>query len=118
MALLNESEIRHVSGLSDADRKLIHAFVQGTVYCWVKNRKGEWFAVRDLVGGENTDWTGTPLESIYKKHRSAGKSPDDAFEASAKDIGWIVKSVLSQDDRTFEANTGGYANSYRWCESA
>ena len=116
MTLPEGSELRRVSGLSETDRKLINAFIQGAVYCWVKNRKGEWFAVRDLVGGENTDWSGTPLQSIYQKHREAGKSRDDAFEASAKDIGWIVKAVLSEDERRFEVNAGGYTNSYRWCE--
>lgn len=114
MTLLTSSEIRNVQGLSDNERHLIRAFVQGAVYCWVKNRKGEWFAIRDLVGGENTDWTGTPLKPLYVKHRNSGKDADEAFEAAAKDIGWIAKSVLAEDQRTFENDNLGYVSRYRW----
>lgn len=114
MALLTPSQIRDVRGLSDIDRSLIQAYVQGAVYCWVKNRKGEWFAVRDLVGGDNTDWTGTPLEPLYTKHRNGGKGVDEAFEAAAKDIGWIVKSILADDQRQFENDHSGYVSRYRW----
>lgn len=114
MTLLTSSELRNVQGLSDYERHLIRAFVQGAVYCWVKNRKGEWFAVRDLVGGENTDWTGTPLEPLFTKHRNSGKDVDEAFEAAAKDIGWIAKSVLAEDQRKFENDHSGYVSRYRW----
>jgi len=110
------SEIRNVQGLSDSERQHIRAFVQGAVYCWVKNRKGEWFAVRDLVGGENTDWTGTPLDPVYIKHIASGKGANEAFEAAAKDIGWIVKSVLADDQRHFENDHSGYVSRYRWVE--
>ena len=114
MTLLTPSELRNVKDLSNDKLQLIQAFVQGAVYCWVKNRKGEWFAIRDLVGGENTDWTDTPLEPLYTKHRNAGKGVDGAFEATAKDIGWIAKSVLADDHRTFENDHSGYVSRYRW----
>ena len=118
MTLTNHSIIRNVLGLEETDKRLIYAFMQGAIYCWVKNRKGEWFAVRNLVGGENADWSGTPLEKIYEKHINAGKSNDEAFEAAAKDVGWIVKAILSEDGRTFENDNSGYINSYRWLENA
>lgn len=55
MSLVQPSEIREVHGISDDEKKRIHDYMQGAVYSWVKNRKSEWFAVRDLVGGENFD---------------------------------------------------------------
>lgn len=116
MTLTMPSEIRNVQGLLDDELQLVRSFVQGAVYCWVKNRKGEWFAVRDLVGGENTDWTGTPLESIYARHIGIGKADNEAFESAAKDIGWIVKSVLADDRRCFENDHSGYVARYRWLE--
>lgn len=91
MTLLNPSNARTVSGLKPPHDRIIRAFVQGAVYCWVKNRLGEWFAVRDLVGGENANWEDTPLQVIFDKHVTGGKSSADAFKAAAKDIGWIVK---------------------------
>ncbi len=114
--LINESTVRKVSGLSKTERDEIHAFVQGAVYSWIKNRKGEKFSARDLFGGENTNWYGTPLQLIHKKHKDAGKDDDSAFEASARDIGWIIKSVLHNDSRHFEVDTSGYGNAYRWVE--
>jgi hypothetical protein len=118
MTLTVPSEIREVHGLSSVDKQLIEAFMQGAVYSWVKNLKGKWFAVRDLVGGENTDWSGTPLQQLYNKHIDAGKINHEAFEAAAKDIGWIVKAILANDKRVFENDNTGFVNSYRWIENA
>ena len=39
----------------------IYSFLQGAVYCWCKNFNDKEFALRDLMGGENFEWTGTPL---------------------------------------------------------
>ena len=113
MVLNPGSQLREVSGLSPDELALIRAFIQGAVYSWVKNRKGEWFALRDLVGGENFDWGGTPLQPLYDKHIAAGKSEKEAMEAAAIDIGWIAKSVLEEDRRTFSVDAG-YVNKYRW----
>ena len=68
MTLIPESEIRDVHGITEEQKTLIKAFLQGAVYSWVKNRLGEQFAARDLVGGENFEWEGTPLFPLYQKH--------------------------------------------------
>lgn len=108
-------ELREVSGLTDEQKALIDAFIQGAVYCWAKNQKRPAeFAVRDLVGGENADWTGTPLQALYDKHRNAGKDHDGAFSAAAIDLGWLVKAALARDSREFEVTSTGRPNTYRW----
>jgi hypothetical protein len=114
MTLDPRSELRDVKGIDDAQKELIRVFMQGAIYCWVKNRRGEPFAVRDLVGGENTDWNGTPLQVLFEKHINMGKDSDASFKAAAKDIGWIVKSLLADDNRTFLAGKAGLVNSYDW----
>ncbi len=114
MALSPPSKLRDVHGIDDAQKRLIKAFMHGAVYCWVKNRKAEPFAVRDLMGGENYHWQGTPLYALYQKHRDAGKDNDSAVEAAARDLGWLVKTVLAEDKRTFEASKSGLVSSYRW----
>jgi hypothetical protein len=118
MALIPPSGLRDVKGISDTDKALIKAFMQGAVYSWVKNRQGEKLAVRDLVGGDNFDWSGTPLQVLYQKHRNAGKDDESAIAAAAIDLGWIVKTVLSEDKRTFEAGKEagkvGPVSTYRW----
>lgn len=114
MALSPDSELRDVYGISDTEKTLVKAFMQGAIYCWIKNRKEEAFAVRDLMGGENFDWSGTPLQVLYDKHASAGKDDESACEAAAKDLGWLVKAVLAEDKRTFVAGKAGLVNSYYW----
>jgi hypothetical protein len=114
MAFQIETELRDVKGISDPQKALIKAFLQGAVYSWIKNRKGESFAARDLIGGENNDWAGTPLQNLYDKHADSGKDNGEAVEAAAKDVGWLLKTVLSQDKRTFELGKSGLVNVYCW----
>jgi hypothetical protein len=113
MLLTETPELRENHILSEPQKMDIWNFMQGAVYCWVKNRPDEWFAVRDLVGGENSDWGGTPLQILYDMHVEGGKEHDEAVVAAGIDLGWIVKAVLSEDSRTFEA-TKEYVNCYRW----
>lgn len=114
---MTKSDLRKVSGLTDTETQRIKDYMLGSIYCWIKNQKdGDsslWFAVRDLVGGENTNWDGTPLDVIYKKHLHE-KTSDEAFEQAAKDIGWIMKSVIFEDKRLFETKKEGMVRKYRW----
>lgn len=114
MTLVPPSELRDVAGIDGHELDLVRAYLQGAVYSWVKNRSGEWFAVRDLVGGENTDWAGTPLQRLYDRHLESGRTEEEAFEAAAKDVGWIMKRLLAEDSRVFEFDNSQYANMYRW----
>jgi hypothetical protein len=114
MSLEPESELREVSGIDEDQRIAIRNFMQGAIYCWVKNRMDEPFAVRDLVGGENTDWSRTPLQGLYEKHIGLNKEEDAAFEDAAKDLGWLVKSLLANDRRRFSVRKSGLVNSYNW----
>ncbi len=114
MALNPSSDLRDVRGIAENEKTLIKSFVQGAVYCWVKNRTGEPFAVRDLMGGENFEWRGTPLIALFDKHSNGGKSDEDAIKAAAKDLGWLVKTVLAEDKRTFIPSKAGLVSHYRW----
>src|SRR3546814_10882571 len=86
MSFLTEQEVRAVTGIPEPDLERCRLFLQGAVYCWCKNRRDEWFALRDLVGGENTDWDNIPLDVVYQKH-IANLAPDRAFTEAAKDAG-------------------------------
>lgn len=114
MSLAPPSENRTVHGITAEQTEGIHNFLQGAVYCWVKNRPDEQFALRDLVGGENFEWEGTPLYCLYEKHRLKGKTESEAITGAAKDAGWLLKSVVSDDKRTFIPGNAGLANGYRW----
>lgn len=113
MTLLQQSQIHFVNGITPKQKELINAYLQGAVYSWVKNRKDEWFAARDLFGGDNFYWEGTPLYCLYEKHINKGKSSNDAIVDAGKDLGWLLKQQLSNDKRSFETRQG-YTAEYRW----
>jgi len=108
-----ESEIRRVSGISDEEENLIRAYLQGAVYIWVRDRAGEVFAARDLVGGRNFEWEGTPLYVLYQKYENT-RSVDEAIDAAAKDLGWLLKAVLAEDKRNFNVTRSGLTAGYSW----
>jgi len=110
--LIGNPPVNNVGGLDDAQRAAIKAFLQGAAYTWCKHRDENWFAARDLVGGDDFDWQGTPLIALYSKYADAGRA--DAVERAGIDLGWMLKAVLSEDRRNFEEGRGGMVKIYRW----
>ena len=92
-------------------------FLQGSVYCWCKNRKGEPFAARDLLGGDNYYWQDTPMISLYEYYRDGNDDNDDnnqyAVEEAGKASGRLLYQLLFYDKRTFETWVE-YTRMYRW----
>jgi hypothetical protein len=113
--MLNTNDlVRDIAGLPEHDEALITAFLQGAVYCWVKNRKNEPFALRDLVGGDNTIWITTPLEVLYQRQIDMGKTTDEAHAQAGKDAGWLLKKVLRDDGRRFDSTKEALVSHYTW----
>lgn len=116
--LTEPSQLRDVYGISDTEKSLIKAFMQGAVYCWAKNCLEKPFAVRDLMGGVNFEWEGTPLYVLYLKYINSGRDDKEAINSAARDLGWLTKTILSKDKRTFEVGKVGgrvgEVSSYRW----
>jgi len=106
--------IKRVSGLSVTQENRIYDFLQGSIYCWVKNREDEWFSLRDLMGGLNFDWQGTPMYNLYKKHLTRGYSIDESIKKAGIDAGWILKNVIANDIRNFETKKLNLIRCYRW----
>jgi hypothetical protein len=104
--LLEKSEVREVHGISEEQRQRIRDFLQGAVYSWCKNRKDEWFAARDLLGGDNYYWQNTPMFALYEK--------SEDVEQAGKDAGWLLKQVISNDKRSIETQKDGLVRQYRW----
>ncbi len=114
MALIPPSSIRRVTGITDIQRNAILHFMQGAIYSRVINNPAP-FAVRELVGGENTDWGETPLQALNDKHKDLGKTEEAAFEDAAKDLGWLVKGLLAREKtRTYLRTRIGRVNGYSW----
>jgi len=104
--LVEKSEIREVHGITKEQKQKILDFLQGAVYCWCKNRRDEWFAARDLLGGDNFYWEGTPMFALYEKSKDV--------EQAGKDAGWLLKRVINDDKRTFNTTVNGLVRQYCW----
>ena len=113
MTLATPSEIRDVTGITNDQKQAIRHFLQCAMYCWCKNRKDEWFSLRDLMGGDNFHWEGTPLYPLYQKHVEASNDP---VKSAGKDGGWILKSVINDDQRQFDTREAHLIREYRWIE--
>lgn len=92
------------------EQQRIKDFIQGAVYCFCKNCPNQPFSASSLFGGENYDWSGTPLIALYDWHKSCNGDP---VEMAGKDLGWLLLDVIIEDNRIFEI-IEGYTHQYRW----
>lgn len=113
--IVSESKVK-VSAISAnipaVDIEIIKIYIQGAVYSFCKNNPNSWFSVRTLFGGENTDWSNTPLNKIYNYHIK--EQSNNPLQSSAIDVGRLLKSVLADDKtRVFEMRKGFKTSEYR-----
>lgn len=114
--IINNSDIiisRHISGISESERTRIYDYLQGLVYCWCKEHGTDWFAARNLVGGENYYWEGTPIQILYQKHVDNGDNWETAVSSAAKDLGWLLLNVINNDKRHFTTRKE-FTREYSW----
>ncbi|MGB4407952.1 MAG: hypothetical protein WBI82_13905 [Sphaerochaeta sp.] len=111
--ITTDYETRRIAAkIDDGKLTLIKAFVQGAVYCHCNiSARGTKFAARDLFGGDNYYWEGTPLFALYKWHKVNNAS--DPVTMAGKDIGWVLLDVLAEDKRHF-SKSKEYTNVYEW----
>ena len=103
-----------VHGQTAQQKLLIYAYLQGAVYCWCKNHPNQWFGTRDLVGGDNFYWQGTPAYPVYEYYASFGFGNYYAITEAGKAIGRLLKRVIIEDKRTFETRSGYRTRQYLW----
>jgi len=116
MAIEPFTKIHHVYEV-DENLPTMRAFLLGAVRSWTKNRPNETFALRDLVGGDNWEWRNTPLYPLFQKHERKDKTNEQAMSDAAKDAGWLLKSVLNDDDRQYRVVDAGLTNGYQLISS-
>ena len=114
MIVSGNNELREVLGISADEERDITNFLQGAVYCWCKNRKNEWFSLRDLMGGDNYYWNDTPMIKLWEKHSNLKKA--DPVDEAGKDGGWLLKKVVQKDKRKFETKEEDRIRKYRWIQ--
>jgi len=120
MAIIGGGYVRNVLDLGEnkdeheQNKNDICNFLQGAVYCWCKNKKDIWFSMRDLMGGDNFYWQGTPLIVLFEKHKALGKDDESANKEAGKESGWLLKHVIDKDKRNFETKKEELIRKYRW----
>lgn len=108
-------------------RRVIHATLQGAVYCWCATRGEDEFAIRDLFGGVNADWYGTPLQEIYTyylawhfheieaRDNEEVKVNGETHDKATEDVGAMLQEMLFYDKREFVITRNGRRdNRYAW----
>ncbi len=86
----------------------ILAFLQGVLYQWIlehKDKTAPSFVARDLLGGFNNNWAGTPLQFLYDYYYAKTSDNTYAREQAAQDAGWALKEVIKNDPRVKFDNT-------------
>lgn len=111
--LIKKKRIYSITDITAGNIMNMEHFVQGAVYCWCKNRPDEWFSIRELFGGQNFDWNGTPLQHLYVKHILQGRTPPYALKKASIDAGRLLAGVLQKDVRIFD-NRDRHVNEYLW----
>ena len=117
MSFVNSNNLpipRAVHGINEEQRESIIHFLQGSVYCWCKNRKGEPFAARDLLGGDNYYWQDTPMMALFEYYRDGNDANNEyAVKEAGKAAGRLLYQMLYNDKREF-LTWVDYTRMYRW----
>ena len=104
-----------IRGVSDADIRRMLDFLFGATRAICADREGTQFSVRDILGGANYFWEGTPMEVLFKKYVAEGYSTDAAIVEAGKSAGHLLKRVLIEDaNRTYRLGDAGMVNGYTW----
>lgn len=111
--ILGDNYYKNVLGIDGPILQRMRDYLLGAVQVWCRDRHGEWFAARDLLGGANFYWQGTPLYPLFTYYQQFG---DDnyAITQAGRAADWLLKRVLIEDEkRTYETRQG-YTKEYRW----
>ena len=109
------SSYRNVHGFTPNEIRRMLDYLQGAVQVWCRDRHGEGFAARDLLGGANYHWEGTPLMPLYEYYMAKS---DNNWEYSVKQAGRaagnLLKRVLIEDTKRNYETRQGFTREYRW----
>ena len=114
---------KQIDSISKTEMKKIQDYLQGCVYTWCNiHEKPAKFYAADFVGGSNKDWKGTPPHTLFSSRfdqyqreypqKSEEQINARAFDQAGIDLGWILKSVLIKDKRSFTTHEGFHSAYY------
>ena len=95
--LIGNNRFNRYLWLNLTEETLICAFMQGAVYAWCNVHGSEPFAARNLVGGDNFYWQGTPLYPLYEHYHNLYPNDDSGYAVTqaGRALGHILKRIIS-----------------------
>lgn len=108
---------RFVRGIDESELQRMRDYLLGAVHSWCRDRHGEWFAARDLLGGANYYWRGTPLQRLYDFYLEISAGDEDYSKRQAGiAAGHLLKRVLAEDEKRKYETRLAFTREYRWVE--
>lgn len=113
--IIGNPSLKNVHGFTNEEILRMCDYLLGAVQSWCRDRHGEWFAARDLLGGANYDWQGTPLFRLYEHYmEQSNNNIDYSVKQAGRSAGHLLKRVLTQDTKRLYETREGYTRQYRW----
>lgn len=113
--IVEDSSYKNVRGFTEEELQRMRDYLLGAVQAWCRDRHGEWFAARDLLGGANYFWQGTPLMALYNYYMEQSAHDEDySVKQAGRAAGHLLKRVLVEDSKRTYETYRGYTRLYRW----
>ena len=113
--IVGNPSYNNVYGFTDEEIRQMCDYLLGAVHVWCRDRHGEWFAARDLLGGANYYWQGTPLIKLYEYYMELSDNDSDySVRQAGRAAGHLLKRVLVHDSKRMYETRSGYTKQYRW----
>jgi hypothetical protein len=108
--IVNGNIYRNVRGLSTSDESTVIQHLQQEARQFPR---GQWFCARDIVGGDNGDWSLTPMYPVYaNRHKQHGPGPY-AEDIAGKDAGKLLRKALVLSKFKYEIDIKSRVRRYR-----
>lgn len=112
---MGDNNYREVWCVEEPEKQRMRDYLLGDVQAWCRDRHGEWFAARDLLGGANYYWQGTPLMLLYEYYLEHSDGDEEyAVREARRAVGNLLKSILIEAPKRSYETRQGYTREYRW----
>lgn len=113
--IIEETTYMNIHGFEENELQRMRDYLLGAVQAWCRDRHGEWFAARDLLGGANFFWQGTPLIRLFDFYMArSGNDSEYSVKQAGRAAGHLLKRVLIEDTKRMYETRQGYTRLYRW----
>lgn len=113
--IIEETTYMNIHGFEENELQRMRDYLLGAVQAWCRDRHGEWFAARDLLGGANFFWQGTPLICLFDFYMArSGNDSEYSVKQAGRAAGHLLKRVLIEDTKRMYETRQGYTRLYRW----